>query len=246
MRILRLSQKSENRGEILGFAISFLLHSSVLFFFISGDFKATTAVAVNTTKISLNSFVVGGGKSDLAPSEESPKPVEKMEKVKEEVTKDKIVKKVADKKKKEKPKKPVPPVKEKPNKSQKESKKGGNNAINPSTNNIASSAVTSDNPIQTLTTAQKTNIGAQIQAILAREAKKNSPKSARFRNKEIFCKISFDYGPNGEVSNITIIESAGSKALDNVILKAIAKTKSSFPPITETSKFIVPVKFKMN
>lgn len=246
MKILQLSQKLETKSKILGFFVSFLLHSSILLFFITNEFDTKTAAAVATTKISLNSFVLGGGKSELAPSEEAPKPVEKTQKVKDEVVKDKIVKKIAEKKKQEKPKKETPPIKEKPNKSKKESKKGGNNAINPSTNNIASSAVTSDNPIQTLSVAEKTNIGAQIQAILAREAKKNSPRSAKFRNKEVFCKISFDYAPNGEVNNITIIQSAGSKALDNVILKAIAKTKHSFPPISELSKFVVPVKFRMN
>lgn len=122
---------------------------------------------------------------------------------------------------------------------------GGLNAYNPNANKIASSAINNQNTIQNLTASEKNSISSQIQAIIAKEAIKNYPRTATLRRQEGITTISFTYSPNGVVSNIIIKQSSGHKILDDTVINVINKVKTKFPPINVQTNFTIPIKFSI-
>lgn len=151
----------------------------------------------------------------------------------------KVVKKPA-------PKKPVNKVEKKEKPAKKPSNSGGYNAYNPNSNKVASSAITGENTIQTLSASEQKSIGAQIQAIIAREAKKNYPTKAKRLRQRGTSVISFTYNPDGSVTNIRVKNSSGYKILDDTVIQTINKVKSRFPKIKASATFETPVKFTLN
>lgn len=255
MKISQSQQKLQIKGEILGFGVSLVLHIVLLCFFVFSDFKSKKPTAINTTRISLDMFQIGGGKSDLAPSKEviepisqQPEPIVEI-KPKEEIVEEKIIKKVVKKQeKKHKPRKEKPKkdeLKDTKNTEDKQVVEGGNNALNPSTNNIASSHMSSNTPIQSLSASEKESIGAIIQAIIAKEAKKNYPRKARMRRQQGTVIVTFDYMPGKIISNIHISRSSSHKILDETVLNVINKVSSKFPDIKAKTTFSIPIKFNL-
>lgn len=128
----------------------------------------------------------------------------------------------------------------------KQAKSGGFNAYNPNANNVASSAINSENTAQSISADEKLNIAAQIQAIIAKEAKKNYPVRAKRLRQRGISTISFTYSPDGSVTNIKVKKSSGHKILDDTVIQAINKVKHKFPKISAKTTFDVPVKFTLN
>lgn len=260
MKILQSQQKLQIKGEILGFGVSLVLHIILLYFFVFNDFKSKKPTTINTTRISLDMFQIGGGKSDLAPSKEviepisqQPEPIVEV-KPKEEIVEEKIIKKVVKKQnKKHKPRKEKPKkepklkdeIKDIKDTEDKKAIEGGNNALSPSTNNIASSHMSSNTPIQSLSASEKESIGAIIQAIIAKEAKKNYPRKARMRRQQGTVIVTFDYMPGKIISNIHISKSSSYKILDETVLNVINKVSSKFPDIKAKTTFSIPIKFNL-
>ena len=128
----------------------------------------------------------------------------------------------------------------------KQAKSGGFNAYNPNANNVASSAINSENTAQSISADEKLNIAAQIQAIIAKEAKKNYPVRAKRLRQRGTSTISFTYSPDGSVTNLKVKKSSGHKILDDTVIQAINKVKHKFPKISAKTTFDVPVKFTLN
>ena len=128
----------------------------------------------------------------------------------------------------------------------KQAKSGGFNAYNPNANNVASSAINSENTTQSISADEKLNIAAQIQAIIAKEAKKNYPVRAKRLRQRGTSTISFTYSPDGSVTNLKVKKSSGHKILDDTVIQAINKVKHKFPKISAKTTFDVPVKFTLN
>ena len=128
----------------------------------------------------------------------------------------------------------------------KQAKSGGFNAYNPNANNVASSAINSENTAQSISADEKLNIAAQIQAIIAKEAKKNYPLRAKRLRQRGTSTISFTYSPDGSVTNLKVKKSSGHKILDDTVIQAINKVKHKFPKISAKTTFDVPVKFTLN
>ena len=128
----------------------------------------------------------------------------------------------------------------------KQAKSGGFNAYNPNANNVASSAINSENTAQSISADEKLNIAAQIQAIIAKEAKKNYPIRAKRLRQRGISTISFTYDTDGSVTNIKVKKSSGHKILDDTVIQAINKVKHKFPKISAKTTFDVPVKFTLN
>ncbi|MCR8699301.1 energy transducer TonB [Campylobacter ureolyticus] len=271
MKILQSQQKLENNGFIIGILVSALFHGILIYFIFFYAPKLNTQPQVNITKIDLNIFEIGGGPNDEAPTEtvepiveeeivETSEPVEEVVEEVEEIEEVEIIEPVeeaiiVEKKPEPKPepkkvaKKPTPkptPKKVEKKPEPKQAKSGGFNAYNPNANNVASSAINSENTAQSMNANEKLNIAAQIQAIIAKEAKKNYPtKAKRLRQKGVSI-VSFTYSPDGSVTNIIVKKSSSYKILDETVVNAINKVKNKFPKISETTSFEVPVKFTLN
>lgn len=253
MKILQSQQKLENNGFIIGILVSALFHGILIYFIFFYAPKLNTQPQVNITKIDLNIFEVGGGPNDEAPAETiEPITEEEISEVVEEVEVIEPVEEaiIVEKKPEPKPKKIVqkePTPKKIENKPKpKPAQTGGFNAYNPNANNVASSAINSENTAQSMNANEKLNIAAQIQAIIAKEAKKNYPtKAKRLRQKGVSI-VSFTYSPDGSVTNIIVKKSSSYKILDETVVNAINKVKNKFPKISETTSFEVPVKFTLN
>ncbi|NLK67364.1 MAG: energy transducer TonB [Campylobacteraceae bacterium] len=146
--------------------------------------------------------------------------------------------------KKPEPKKEKP--KPQPKKEVKKQSVSGYNAYNPDApNKVASSAITGENTMQSLSPSEKADIGAQIQAIIAKEAQKNYPSRARRMNQQGTTTIEFTYHTDGKITNLKVTKSSGHKILDETVLQVIDRVKSRFPKISATTTFTVPIKFTL-
>lgn len=275
MKISQSQQKLENNGFLIGVLISALFHGALIYwiFFYAPKLKAQPPV--NITKIDLNIFKVGGGPNDEAPAEtvepiveeeivEISEPVEEVVEEVEEIEEVEIIEPVEEAIIVEKKPEPEPKPKPKPKKvakkptpkptpkkvekkpEPKQAKSGGFNAYNPNANNVASSAINSENTAQSISADEKLNIAAQIQAIIAKEAKKNYPVRAKRLRQRGTSTISFTYSPDGSVTNLKVKKSSGHKILDDTVIQAINKVKHKFPKISAKTTFDVPVKFTLN
>ena len=273
MKISQSQQKLENNGFFIGVLISAIFHGALIYwiFFYAPKLKAQPPV--NITKIDLNIFKVGGGPNDEAPAEtvepitekeivEISEPVEEVVEEVQEIEEVEIIEPVeeaivVEKKPEPKPepepkkvaKKPTPkptPKKVEKKPEPKQAKSGGFNAYNPNANNVASSAINSENTAQSISADEKLNIAAQIQAIIAKEAKKNYPVRAKRLRQRGTSTISFTYSPDGSVTNLKVKKSSGHKILDDTVIQAINKVKHKFPKISAKTTFDVPVKFTLN
>ncbi|MBE7357356.1 energy transducer TonB [Campylobacter sp. RM12327] len=96
-----------------------------------------------------------------------------------------------------------------------------------------------------MTPAQKADIGAQIQAIIAKQAQKNYPRVARRMRKQGVSVIEFAYHKNGDVANLKVAKSSGHKILDDTVISVIQSVKNKFPKIDVSTTFEVPIKFAL-
>ena len=265
MKISQSQQKLENNGFLIGALISALFHGALIYWIFFYAPKLKTQPPVNITKIDLNIFEIGGGANDEAPTEtvepvveeeivEINEPVEKVIEEVEVAEEPEIIKPVeeaiiVEKKPEPEPKKvvkkPAPKKVEKKSKP-KQAKSGGFNAYNPNANNVASSAINSENTAQSIGADEKLNIGAQIQAIIAKEAKKNYPIRAKRLRQRGISTISFTYSPDGSVTNIKVKKSSGYKILDDTVIQAINRVKNKFPKISAKTNFNISVNFTLN
>ncbi|WP_033915959.1 energy transducer TonB [Campylobacter sputorum] len=258
MKILKLQRKLEIDGFITGFIISALFHIAlIIIIFIYKPYKKEVN-PINITKIDLEFFEIGGGLNDAPPAKDV-EPVEQIEEVeiiKEAIEPEPIQEEIVEVVKKEKPK----PVKKQKkvqkqqqdkkveNKQQNEQKttlNSGYNAYNPNSNKIASSSITGQNTSQSLTPAQKADIGAQIQAIIAKQAQKNYPRAARKMRKQGVCIVAFTYHEDGSITNLKVAKSSGHKILDDTVISVIQSVKHKFPKIDVSTTFEVPIKFTL-
>lgn len=271
MKISQSQQKLENNGFLIGALISALFHGALIYWIFFYAPKLKIQPPVNITKIDLNIFEIGGGPNDEAPTEtvepiveeeivETSEPVEEVVEEVEEIEEVEIIEPVeeaiiVEKKPEPKPepkkvaKKPTPkptPKKVEKKPEPKQAKSGGFNAYNPNANNVASSAINSENTAQSISADEKLNIAAQIQAIIAKEAKKNYPIRAKRLRQRGISTISFTYDTDGSVTNIKVKKSSGHKILDDTVIQAINKVKHKFPKISAKTTFDVPVKFTLN
>ncbi|ASM38779.1 MAG: energy transducer TonB [Campylobacter sputorum] len=176
---------------------------------------------VEVVKEDLN--IIKKEKIDKVIKKEKPKPVKKQKKVQQQNKK----------------------VENKQLNEQKETANSGYNAYNLNSNKIASSAITRENTTQSLSANEKADIGAQIQAIIAKEAQKNYPRAARRMRKQGVSVIEFTYHKNGDVANLKVTKSSGHKILDDTVLSVINKVKHKFPKIKADTTFEVPIKFTL-
>lgn len=269
MKISQSQQKLENNGFLIGALISALFHGALIYWIFFYAPKLKTQPPVNITKIDLNIFEIGGGPNDEAPTETvEPVVEEEIVEINEPVEVEEVIEEVevveeveiiepveeaiiVEKKPEPKPKpkkaakKPTPKkVEKKPE--PKQAKSGGFNAYNPNANNVASSAINSENTAQSISADEKLNIAAQIQAIIAKEAKKNYPEKAKRLRQRGTSVISFTYSPDGSVTNIKVKKSSKHQILDDTVIRAINKVKHKFPKISARTTFDVPVKFTLN
>lgn len=265
----------KNKGLALGFVVSLVLHASVVWGLYRLGPKPEPITDINMARIDLGKFIVGGGESDAEPLPEPVEPVQEEEILEEiveeteavepevvetmpeitEITEDTIVEEVVEEikppveeivKKSEKPKEKVSKKRVEKKQTKKSTRQGGNNAINASSNTVASSPVTSDKPTQSMNASELSSIMGQIQSIIAREAKKNYPSSAKKRRQRGTVTVEFSYAPFGVVSGIRVVKSSGHKILDDTVVAVIERVKGKFPPIKEKTTITVPVKFSLN
>lgn len=264
----------ENNSLKMGLVFAILIYASAiaLCVYFKINKRIETQPLTNITKIDLDIFEIGGGINDNSPiknnTDETPENLEptEQENTKEEVLKEvheeaQIIKPALIQKPKPKPKnKPkVEPKKDEAQKPKEENIKtnsvkseasnetqeiGGFNSIGDK-NRVASSAINSQNTIQSLSVDEKRNIGSQIQAIIAKEAKKNYPRQARLRRLVGTTKISFDYAPQSVLTNIKVIQSSNHQILDETVLKVIERVRHRFPSISAKTSFEIEIKFTL-
>lgn len=217
--------KTTKFSSIYGFLGSFSIHLFLVFllFFAHASFSKKISPSENFTKISLDSFTMPTPAS-VAPQIE----VEEQKEIIEEVVEEKIVKKV------------VEETKPKKKKEKKIARKKQEAVFSKSTQNDTG---LTEKPSKI--GSSYANIASLISAIIAKEAKKNYPDSARKRRQTGIVKVSFLYDINQIVKEIKIVQSSGFDILDATVLKVINKTKHKFPKPEETATYVVPVKFSI-
>ncbi len=173
-----------------------------------------------------------------------------------------VVKPVVKKKKpvekkvvKEKPKKVVKKVKKK-HKKKKTNKKQGKPQKASTPSSISSSALAS----QASGSSKGTNVNsnkragsrtidayrAGLQRAISRSAQRNYPRQAKRRRQQGIVNVRFSLSRSGVISNIKVVKSSGSSALDKGAIKALQRLgKYKAPPSGFPTSLVVPIRFSL-
>lgn len=253
-----------NKLSIIGFLSSLFTHLVGLLIFLEFSFNSINAHEQKVVTISMMKF---------QPAPPPPPIIKTPEVVQEEVVeevKEKIVEKIVEKPKKvekkivkiEKKREIVPkevkkveipkelhePIEEANNTPIQSEVYGETKNATPTTE-VSNERGLNDDVGDDKTTGGSNNsidVGAQIQAIIAKYAKKHYPNDAKRRRQTGIVSIAFAYKTNRAVENLEITKSSGYTSLDNAVLNAIEKTKSKFPDTPKDENFKISIKFILN
>lgn len=85
-----------------------------------------------------------------------------------------------------------------------------------------------------------------LRRILQRRAMNSYPQREKMMRKTGTVTISFSIAPDGQVVNVRVAQSSGSKGLDDAAVKAAERTKHSPPPAGLASTITAPINYKLD
>ncbi|CAD7287442.1 hypothetical protein LMG7974_00321 [Campylobacter majalis] len=250
MRTLQSQHSQSKAANASGFAISFLLHSAAVYFFIfHNPFVLVKPVEDAPIKISLNVYKpvtapvqapeitppVAPPEPIVTPPAPPPEPIVKKEKPKK---KPDPLKKVAKKPEpmpepivaKEQPTPPAPPSPPAP-------------PVNATPGPVAKQATAPTiGEFNLQSSAGDENFGKIRKAI---EKHKKYPKNAQKMRQQGIAEVRFIYKKDGSVGDIQIIKSSGYTSLDESVINTIQKASKDFPKLDIDYRITIPIGFKL-